>query len=239
MNDQLAGKVSSFRRGGPVDSPGNPVRQTDDDVLLWSGDNGQGQSFGLARNTADLVEVGFKDVARSLRVRDGRWTLCSDKDYQGYCESYGPGLHQLGLLLYRHGSSIRRDDGKAAHHKDKVNKTVVLYEGRDGGGPLRQQQTGESHPGRLQRPHPLGANSSRPVALLQRGELQRRLPRLWRRPAQSGSGSGPQAEFLPHGLGRKATRASQSSRLEHIHFMKCHSLLVQNRLRTRAARTDR
>ncbi len=34
-------------------------------------------------------------------------------------------------------------------------------------------------------------------------------------------------------------RLAAERNLEHIHFMKCHSLLVRNRLRTLAARTDR
>ncbi|GAB5469708.1 MAG: hypothetical protein Kilf2KO_27380 [Rhodospirillales bacterium] len=143
LNSQLSGKVSSFRKGGPIASEHHHVRQTGDDVILYSGHNGQGQSYGLKRDRASLSNVGFNDVARSLRVRSGTWQFCQQSDYRGFCESYGPGLHQLGFLLYRQISSLRRTHGggggNGGHHgghhgEDNGSRTVVVYGGNDGHG---------------------------------------------------------------------------------------------------------
>ncbi|MEO1190347.1 MAG: beta/gamma crystallin-related protein [Pseudomonadota bacterium] len=141
LNSQLSGQVSSLRKGGPINSDHHHRRLTGEDVVLYSGDYGAGQAYGTTRNLPSLIAVGFNDVPRSLDVRSGTWQLCRDLDYAGPCETFGPGLHELGGLLYRQGSSLRRihvgGGGSGGHHHSgdlDGSASVVLYSGRDGTG---------------------------------------------------------------------------------------------------------
>ncbi|MEQ8434698.1 MAG: beta/gamma crystallin-related protein [Oceanicaulis sp.] len=54
-------------------------------VTLYSGRNYTGESLTLVRARPDLRRDRFNDVARSIKVHSGGWTLCRHADFLGYC----------------------------------------------------------------------------------------------------------------------------------------------------------
>jgi hypothetical protein len=61
-------------------------------AILYSGTGLTGQTYVVsAAGVSNLNGTGFNDRARSLRVESGYWIFCSDADFQGNCNTYGPG----------------------------------------------------------------------------------------------------------------------------------------------------
>mgnify|MGYP000116620858 CR=1 FL=1 len=61
-------------------------------AVLFSGYNLGGEAFVVTPSgVSNLDRAGFNDKARSLRVESGYWIFCTDADYQGDCNTYGPG----------------------------------------------------------------------------------------------------------------------------------------------------
>jgi hypothetical protein len=61
-------------------------------AILYSNADLSGQSFVVEpAGIANLGGTGFNDRARSLRIESGYWIFCSDANFQGDCQTYGPG----------------------------------------------------------------------------------------------------------------------------------------------------
>jgi len=88
-------KLSSFRRHGHGHGGGGwkGTRQT---VTLYEERDGRGRRKGFSEQIADLDAYGLNDRARSVKIRSGRWTFCTDAWFQGTCRTYGPGDHNFG-----------------------------------------------------------------------------------------------------------------------------------------------
>ena len=70
----------------------------------------QGRSFPIGGDVvANLDGTGFNDRASSIRVEEGYWIFCSDAQFQGDCQTFGPGDYAtLPWGLDRKISSGRR-----------------------------------------------------------------------------------------------------------------------------------
>jgi hypothetical protein len=79
-------------------------------AILFEGPNFQGRSFPMGGDVvANLDGTGFNDRASSIRVEDGYWIFCSDAQFQGDCQTFGPGDYPtLPWGLDRKISSGRR-----------------------------------------------------------------------------------------------------------------------------------
>ena len=42
-------------------------------------------------DTPDLADAGYHDTVASLVVRSGRWEICSQPGFKGYCAFFPPG----------------------------------------------------------------------------------------------------------------------------------------------------
>jgi hypothetical protein len=61
-------------------------------AVLFSGFNLTGEAFVVnPSGVSNLDHRGFNDKARSLRVESGYWIFCSDANFGGECQTYGPG----------------------------------------------------------------------------------------------------------------------------------------------------
>jgi hypothetical protein len=66
-----------------------------------------------ASGSPNLDHSGFNDRARSLRVESGYWIFCSDANFRGDCQTYGPGDYpQLPSGQKQSISSGRQVPGK-------------------------------------------------------------------------------------------------------------------------------
>jgi hypothetical protein len=108
----LNDRVSSARElgaYGPPPSQGGNWGGGARAVLYENRDFG-GRSFVVDGNVMrDLANSGFNDRASSLRVEQGYWMFCSDANFEGRCQTFGPGDYaELPRALNNRISSGRR-----------------------------------------------------------------------------------------------------------------------------------
>jgi len=79
-------------------------------AILYEGPDLRGRSYPIDTDVVrNLDRTGFNDRARSLRVESGYWIFCSDADFEGDCQTFGPGDYpDLSGALNRRISSGRR-----------------------------------------------------------------------------------------------------------------------------------
>lgn len=61
------------------------------ELKLYQDNAFRGREVVVHDHTRDLSRVGFNDKTSSLIVRSGRWQICMDADFQGYCAIFEPG----------------------------------------------------------------------------------------------------------------------------------------------------
>ena len=86
---QFGGQISSIRpvEGGGVGGWGSGAR-----AVLYSGPNLSGRTFVINNEVAaNLASTGFNDRASSMRIERGYWVFCTDANFQGQCQTFGPG----------------------------------------------------------------------------------------------------------------------------------------------------
>lgn len=109
--------ISSVRRVGWSDGGGwgGPPYGGFGGLTLYSQTNLRGQRFDLSDATPNFSSLGFNDVAQSLVAR-GRWLVCVDADYRGWCEEVEDEVWDLNAIgLSRRISSARPLDGWGGH----------------------------------------------------------------------------------------------------------------------------
>lgn len=67
----------------------------------------RGRSYQTQREVRNLVDVGFNDMAASIRVTGGRWQVCTDKNFRGQCLIITRDMNQLATNFAGQISSIR------------------------------------------------------------------------------------------------------------------------------------
>ena len=76
-------------------------------VTFFQDPNFRGRSYSTQREVRNLVDVGFNDMASSIRITGGRWQVCTDKDFRGQCQIISGSMSQLSANFDRKISSIR------------------------------------------------------------------------------------------------------------------------------------
>ncbi len=67
-------------------------------IILYSQTNFRGQARAYQGDVDTLVRDGFNDVARSVEIRGGAWTLCKDRGGQGRCRTIDRSVADLDRL---------------------------------------------------------------------------------------------------------------------------------------------
>jgi hypothetical protein len=102
--------ISSVRRVGWSDGGGwggQPPHGGYAGLTLFSQTNLRGQRFELSDATPNFSSLGFNDTAQSLVAR-GRWLVCVDASYAGWCEEVEDDVWDLNAIgMSRRISSAR------------------------------------------------------------------------------------------------------------------------------------
>jgi hypothetical protein len=108
MNDRVS-SARDIGGYGPPPSHGGNWGGGARAVLYEHRDFG-GRSYVIDGNVVrDLANTGFNDRASSLRVEQGYWMFCSDSNFEGQCQTFGPGEYaELPRSLTNRISSGRR-----------------------------------------------------------------------------------------------------------------------------------
>ena len=78
------------------------------EMSIYSAPNFRGGELTLNGTASNLDRSGFNDRSESIVVRSGRWEVCTDANFGGYCATLGPGDYRLlEGPLYRRISSAR------------------------------------------------------------------------------------------------------------------------------------
>jgi hypothetical protein len=95
--------------GPAYNSPSGAVRGNAR-ATLFEGPDFRGRSFPIDHDVVrNLDRTNFNDRAQSLRVDAGYWIFCSDAEFEGDCQTFGPGDYpDLSGALNRRISSGRR-----------------------------------------------------------------------------------------------------------------------------------
>lgn len=91
---QLSGRMSSLRQvaygGGPGGGVGDWGRGAR--AVLYEGADLSGRAFVINTEVvSNFANTGFNDRASSLRIEAGYWVFCSDANFNGDCQTFGPG----------------------------------------------------------------------------------------------------------------------------------------------------
>jgi hypothetical protein len=76
-------------------------------LMLFADPNFRGRSYQAQREVRNLADVGFNDMAASIRVSGGRWQVCTDKNFKGQCLVISRDTNELATNFFRQISSIR------------------------------------------------------------------------------------------------------------------------------------
>jgi hypothetical protein len=91
------------------------------EAMLFESRDLRDSSFAVRSDVADLGAYGITTTINSIEVRQGTWEFCSDREFRGQCQVFGPGI-QLTLnsgsgmrilsareVRYRSGNEIARN----------------------------------------------------------------------------------------------------------------------------------
>ena len=75
------------------------------EITIYKQPNFAGGEQTFSRDAASLQGTGIYDQSKSVIVRSGRWQVCSQPNYGGYCRVLEPGQYDdLGRMSGQVGS---------------------------------------------------------------------------------------------------------------------------------------
>ncbi|MEO8849879.1 MAG: beta/gamma crystallin-related protein [Casimicrobiaceae bacterium] len=77
-------------------------------VVLFDASGLNGARFRVTGSIPNLDRTEWNDRARSMIIREGRWQLCTDANFGGNCQIFGPGRYDNIGNQTGGASSIRR-----------------------------------------------------------------------------------------------------------------------------------
>ena len=92
----MANRISSIRPASGSQQPTGPGGGAwgggGARAILYSSSNFSGRTVVLDRDVvANLASMDFNDRASSLRIEGGYWMFCSEANFAGECQTFGPG----------------------------------------------------------------------------------------------------------------------------------------------------
>jgi hypothetical protein len=101
------------------------------EITLYENAGFGGRNVTLRAYTANVGEVGFNDRASSLVVLSGRWQVCADASFGGYCATLVPGEYRsLDAKLNNRISSAREvgaTPADAGNYGDYARGSIELF----------------------------------------------------------------------------------------------------------------
>lgn len=163
------------------------------EITLYGGKDFRGRAVTLREEARNFESFGFNDQVSSLRVKHGKWELCTDSEFRGRCRIFEPGEYaSLGRENDAYSSARPIRGGGDKHAR------IVLFEGGN--------HTGRSVEldGRVDNFERIGFNDRAASIIVERG--------TWRLCSDSeGRGEcrefGPGRHLLPPGLQRRVSSA--------------------------------
>ena len=123
----LANVVSSARELGGWPGGGGGRH---DRVVLYEGSEFSGRTYDVNGVITNFSDLGFNDRARAMIVNEGTWELCIDAQFDGYCQTFGPGRYaHLGRLTGQLSSMRPVAVGGAGGGAWGGGSRAILYEG--------------------------------------------------------------------------------------------------------------
>jgi hypothetical protein len=101
---RAGGTGSGYGRGGS--GRGGAENQVPT-LTLFQEPTFKGRSYLTQKEVRNLADVGFNDMASSIRVSGGRWQVCTDKNFKGDCQVISRDMNELATNFTRQISSIR------------------------------------------------------------------------------------------------------------------------------------
>lgn len=81
-------------------------------MTFWDGPGFAGRTFTANQTIPNFADFGYNDRASSAVIRSGTWQVCSDANFNGECQTFGPGDYpSLAWGLNNRISSGRRVHG--------------------------------------------------------------------------------------------------------------------------------
>lgn len=81
------------------------------EITLFEDADFQGRSITLREPVVNFDRTGFNDIVSSMIIRSGSWVLCTNANFGGRCNTFGPGRYrQLDRGLADAISSVRPVD---------------------------------------------------------------------------------------------------------------------------------
>lgn len=109
LGSGMARQVSSARMITAREEPrAQRGRRGGEAVELFEDPRFGGERFGTQRDVRNLDARGFNDKASSMIIRQGKWEMCVDGDFNGRCVAFGPGRYADLRGLNGEISSLRR-----------------------------------------------------------------------------------------------------------------------------------
>jgi len=127
-------RISSMRPIG-IGAGGGGGQGQQSALILFEDVNYQGDREQIDEDVPDMRTIGFDNIASSMRIREGRWQLCSDTNYRGECHTFTSDSDNfIPLGLNDQVSSVRRlDDGASGGYNQGRGITIFEddnYQGR-------------------------------------------------------------------------------------------------------------
>jgi hypothetical protein len=106
-------------------------------ILLYDGKMASGAYLQVNGELKDLGTASFDDRAASIFVVHGTWQLCSRRNFEGDCRTFGRGLHDLGTALTDKLSSLRPLAASGGDTGEESGAVLVFLDRNGGGKSLR------------------------------------------------------------------------------------------------------
>ncbi|NUZ05986.1 beta/gamma crystallin-related protein [Piscinibacter koreensis] len=111
------------------------------EITLYEHDDFRGRQITLRDGMRDLQGSGMNDRASSVIVRSGRWELCSDSGFKGYCQLFDRGEYRSidGRLNDRVSSAREVFDERGRDADRRGGRDFDQRGGRDDDGRWRDR----------------------------------------------------------------------------------------------------
>lgn len=127
-------------RGGPGSHPapgGDWERRGGGEVAVFDGRGFRGFLADLTAPTRDFEPLGFNDRVASMVVRRGLWEFCTDSEFRGSCQVYGPGEYPSlpgSAEAYSSARPVQSSRGERNPARREARPSIVLFDGADFSG---------------------------------------------------------------------------------------------------------
>ncbi|MEP7260926.1 MAG: beta/gamma crystallin-related protein [Usitatibacter sp.] len=107
------------------------------DVAVFEGRDFRGYLANLTAPTRNFEVLGFNDRVSSMVVRRGLWEFCTDSEFGGGCQIYGPGEYSSlpgASNAYSSARPIQPTRGDRNPNRRRGRASIVLFDGADFSG---------------------------------------------------------------------------------------------------------